>query len=242
MSLHAWGVRFVSRLTADDWLALRRARDTFHASSFVPLLLYHAFDENAKFPATISYSIRKGFPRLAHHAIWLAGWAQMAAIIRRRGDSVTRLFAAQMLATGVVAVICCPLGRGRLSDKIHFIASGLYMVDHHVLLSLFQIRWRCVSVCPWVKTFQSSMLDLPFLYECDMLLFPVGTAWRSTHRSLDLPWRFDGVTCLPSLVVSRRTRTRWTRRSSVTTTEKIKPGLDSGAGRYCTALYCTVLY
>ena len=36
----------------------------------------------------------------------------------------------------------CPIGRGSLSDKIHCVASGLYMADHHILTYLLGVQQR----------------------------------------------------------------------------------------------------
>lgn len=126
-------------MTTTDVAQLRLAQAIFHGSSFVPLLLYHMklSDDQPKFPATISYSIRHGVPRWAHHAIWLAGWAVMLRMIRGpAGDASVRAFGYQMVATGVVAVILCPLGQGKTSDRVHFFTSGMCVDVHCVLRPL----------------------------------------------------------------------------------------------------------
>ena len=66
----------LSRLTARDEELLRSARRLYHACSVVPCLLYYlrTSESPTKFPATISFTIRKGVPRWTHHALWLAGW------------------------------------------------------------------------------------------------------------------------------------------------------------------------
>eukprot|EP00947_MAST-08B_sp_MAST-8B-sp1_P005646 g5646.t1 len=137
--LTRWGASFRSRLTAADLRTLHRAQAVFHLSTFLPLVLYHCktSDEKPKFPATISYTIRHGLPRWTQHGLWLLGWGLMLKVLRgQASDRLTRLFGAQMVLTGIVAVIFCPLGQGKLSDKVHFVASGAYMVDHHFLLYL----------------------------------------------------------------------------------------------------------
>ena len=120
-SLLMWGAKHRSSLNKTR---IRLARFIFHCSTAVPFVLYHLRTSESRplFPHTISWSIRKGWPRLAQHVLWLLGWATFFSALRRTGRSV-RLFAAQMVATGIVATIICPVGRGPVSDKVHFVAS-----------------------------------------------------------------------------------------------------------------------
>lgn len=128
------GRQFRQSLTQRDIRTIIFARNSFHISTIFPLLLYHlrTSEPNPKFPATISHSIRKGVPKLAANLFWLVGWGAMLSVFVRRGG-IGRYFAMQMFVTGVVTTMVCPLGKGELSDKIHFVTAGLYMVDHHIL-------------------------------------------------------------------------------------------------------------
>jgi len=66
------GYKFRSRLSPSDVAQIRKARDYFHLTSLIPLILYYlkTSEERTKFPATISFTIRKGIPRAAHHVLW----------------------------------------------------------------------------------------------------------------------------------------------------------------------------
>lgn len=87
-----------------------------------------------------------GIPRYTHHALWLAGWAFFYKAVLRTKDRAATLFATQMILTGLTSVVLCPLGQGPLSDKIHFVTAGMYMVDHHVLLYLLGVPYKyCIG-------------------------------------------------------------------------------------------------
>ena len=120
--LLVWGEKHRSSLNKSR---IRLARLIFHCSTAVPFVLYHLRTSESRplFPHTISWAIRKGWPRIAQHALWLLGWATFFSALRRTGRSV-KIFAAQMVATGIVATMVCPVGRGPVSDKVHFVASG----------------------------------------------------------------------------------------------------------------------
>ena len=76
---------FHHTLDERDLATLKLSRNIFHASTFLPFLLYHLrlSDEKPLFPATISHTIRKGPPRWAQHALWLAGWGALMKIFWR---------------------------------------------------------------------------------------------------------------------------------------------------------------
>ena len=134
-SFSSAGRQFRQSLTKRDVRDIILARNSFHISTFLPLLLYHlrVSEPRPKFPATISHSIRKGIPKVAANLFWLVGWTVMISVFLRRSGRLGRYFVIQMFLTGVVTTIVCPLGKGELSDKIHFVTAGLYMVDHHLL-------------------------------------------------------------------------------------------------------------
>jgi hypothetical protein len=136
--LSAEGGTFRNALTAQDLAAIRLARNWFHASQYLPCLLYYAgaSDAQPRFPATISHTIRKGIPKLAHHVSWLIGWWIWYGVLQRRGSASVRLFAQQMFATGIVTTFICGVGQGKISNRVHFVGAGFYMLDHIVLLSL----------------------------------------------------------------------------------------------------------
>jgi hypothetical protein len=70
--LDAEGAALRFRLTPRAVRQLHRARALFHLCSALPCALYYlgASERPTKFPATISFTIRKGPPRWAHHAVW----------------------------------------------------------------------------------------------------------------------------------------------------------------------------
>mmetsp|Transcript_125404 Transcript_125404/g.287255 ORF Transcript_125404/g.287255 Transcript_125404/m.287255 type:complete len:192 (+) Transcript_125404:19-594(+) len=156
MGAQASADAFRAQLTRADVRSVVLARNLFHASTFVPLALYHLklSDDCPKFPATISYSIRKGVPRVAHHVLWLMGWAVMIKLFRKRGDRWARYFAAQMISTGILAVIVCPLGQSAFRNKVHFFRiRGIHARPHHFIpvsehtasFPGWVLRWICSS-------------------------------------------------------------------------------------------------
>lgn len=146
-------------LTADNVASLRLARNLFHASMWVPCALYYglpflpkawarlAVDQTPKFPATISFTIRKGVTKLVQHTLWACGWLVMlkTVLMDARGATTrARVFLAQMFATGVVSVVLCPLGLSRTTDAIHFATAGLYMADHEIMCGLYRVPARFI--------------------------------------------------------------------------------------------------
>jgi len=142
--LEAEGSALCDRLTPRDIRQLHRARALFHACSIIPCALYYfgTSERPTKFPATISFTIRKGVPRWAHHVLWAAGWACMGEVIRNAGSQWVQRFTASMVATGVWTVVVFRLGHGRVSDLAHFIGAGVYMLDHEMLCSVFKVDTR----------------------------------------------------------------------------------------------------
>lgn len=117
------------------------AQRLFISTSAVPLLLYYLrlSEPVPLFPATISWTIRKGVPRWTHHSLWLAGWAVFLSVFLKRGDVRLKIFALQMFATGFICVILCPIGRGGLQEKVHAVTAGVYMADHHVAFRILDV-------------------------------------------------------------------------------------------------------
>lgn len=95
-------------------------------------------EEEPKFPCTISYSIRQGPPRWAHHVSWLVGWCAWGTVFFH-GDSTSCAFGLHMFLSGVLAVVICPLDRGPLSDVGHCVGALIYISCHIVLLSWLAI-------------------------------------------------------------------------------------------------------
>ena len=106
----------------------------------------HTAHTHARARALPPRLILSGIPRYTHHALWLAGWAFFYKAVLRTKDRAATLFATQMILTGLTSVVLCPLGQGPLSDKIHFVTAGMYMVDHHVLLYLLGVPYTyCIG-------------------------------------------------------------------------------------------------
>lgn len=140
--LQQHGASFRDLLQPHDVATLRSAQQLFHASIWVPAILYYVCrlsDDPPRFPCTISWSIRRAAPRHTQHALWLAGWWQVCRVVLAQGDVVGTAFASSMVLTGVVAVMLCPVGISPFFDAVHYVAAGIYMVDHFVLLSFFGV-------------------------------------------------------------------------------------------------------
>jgi hypothetical protein len=139
--IDAEGAALRARLTPRDARRLHQARALFHMCSVLPCALYYlgTSERPTKFPATISFTIRKGPPRWAHHAIWCAGWALMGDVMRRAGSGWVQRFSASMFATGIWTVVVFRLGHGLASDVAHFLGAAAYMIDHKVLSRLLKV-------------------------------------------------------------------------------------------------------
>lgn len=152
---------FHGSLDERDRQALKLSRNIFHASTFLPLLLYHLRTSEAKplFPATISHSIRKGPPRWTQHALWLAGWGLLMKTFWRpagpphltdgRGKKALtsaelrnlRIYSSCMFLCGVISIIVCPLGKSKKTDRTHFFTAGTYIACHVPVMSLLRMPW-----------------------------------------------------------------------------------------------------
>ena len=127
---------------ADEWL-LTLARRIFHASTLVPLVLYHfrTSDTQPLFPATISHTIRRGVPRLVNFVLWISGWSIMLYAVGTRAESwLVVAFAWQMVLIGIVCTQLCPVGCGGVREQVHVALAAIYMADHHFLCGLLRLR------------------------------------------------------------------------------------------------------
>ena len=92
----------------------------FFLSTFVlPTLVYYSVDPSSdrRFPATISWTIRRGAAKVIHHLLWLAGWACVIYALRRGGETQGWvIFAVFMVAERM--------------DAIHYAASAAYTLLH----------------------------------------------------------------------------------------------------------------
>jgi len=127
------------------------ARFIFHASSVVTPLLYYAkagtvVDTPPKFPATISYTIRKGLPKQVHFLMCIAGWAAMFPVLRRCSTPWVQCFFAQMLLLGLWATQIFPLNNNNglvpefVNDVCHFFGAVAYLVYQVVAMRLINIQ------------------------------------------------------------------------------------------------------
>ena len=153
-TLTAHTAAFRAALAPVDIAQVALARDVFQASWILPLGLYFLFEPAPrKWPITISWTIRKGVPKLVHHACWLSGWLLFVAAGARVGDTLVTAFLVSMFVTGALSVILCPIGVSPLKDKIHWVASLLYMVDHAIVFSILGTKasfvrgfWSCFAL------------------------------------------------------------------------------------------------
>ena len=136
------GKSFRSNLQPQDVQTIKLARLLFHSCSVIPAILYYAgtVERPPKFPATISYTIRKGWPQKAQLILWMSGWACMFRVIKQRSSSLIRKFCTQMFWTGVWTTCVFKVGRGPISDKCHFVGAATYMLDHMVLFKVLNTR------------------------------------------------------------------------------------------------------
>jgi hypothetical protein len=142
--LSAQGAAFRSVLSASEISQMALARNLFHASWAVPLILYALTERRPRlFPMSISWTIRRGVPRLINAALWIAGWTiLLSTVIQSTGGFfAVSQFVAQMFATGALATLFCPLGSGRkLQDAVHWVAALVYMVDHVVMFGVLGMK------------------------------------------------------------------------------------------------------
>mmetsp|Transcript_31921 Transcript_31921/g.76255 ORF Transcript_31921/g.76255 Transcript_31921/m.76255 type:complete len:213 (+) Transcript_31921:250-888(+) len=116
---------------------LAAAQQCFFAVFVIPPLLYYALrnpDPAPRFPATISWQVRAGPPKWAHHALWGLGWTNaLLACYRSTLSSFAMFFHLKMFAAGVVAIVLAPIGQSETMDKVHYISALVYMIDHSVM-------------------------------------------------------------------------------------------------------------
>ena len=157
-------VAFRAALAPADIWTICLARDVFQAAWIVPLALYLEFEPRPrKWPITISWTIRRGVPKLAHHTCWVLGWLLFVFAASRARDVLVSAFLAQMFVTGFLAVILCPVGVSPLQDKIHWIASLLYIADHAVAFGILGTApayvaafWSCFALMVWATTIKGA--------------------------------------------------------------------------------------
>lgn len=108
---------------------MKRAQRYFLLAQALPMALYYVGlgeeGSDPHYPATISYTIRAGLPKAAHHLFWTAGWASVARAISGRGQGV-KLRCAFMFLQGCFAVVWFPLSREKWRNRIHGVAAGKY--------------------------------------------------------------------------------------------------------------------
>ena len=152
------GEMFRKNLSHQDRKDISYAKYLFHTSSILAILLYYSnvhqeIDEKyyctfrtrrecysnnmKKFPASISYTIRRGVPQRVHFMVWMTGWYYMLRAIRNAGSNKLRQFSKYMLSTGIFSITFCRLGQNsKLIDGLHFGSAGIYMIQHVVLLQV----------------------------------------------------------------------------------------------------------
>lgn len=147
-------MEFRNSLISDDVLLLKRARFLFHLCSILPPLAYYfgrgslAVDRPPKFPATISFTIRKGLPKKIQTVLWTAGWVLMYRVIHRRTKpiaphtqpSLLRRYCLQMIGTGVWTTEVFRLGTSDPADVCHFLGAAKYMLDHIVMMDVLKMK------------------------------------------------------------------------------------------------------
>ena len=73
----------------------------------------------------------------------------------QNGNALQIVFSVKMILVGITAVMVCPVGQGELSDKIHFFASAVYMIDH---------------------VFMGQLLNIPYIYMISFYIYFAGLA------------------------------------------------------------------
>ena len=153
-------------MTAADLEELKaglQVAQLFFLSTFVaPTLVYYSTEPRAdrRFPATISWTIRRGTSKFLHHALWLAGWACVINALQRSGETRAWVaFALFMVSVGIVAVVLSPIGFSERMDTIHNAASAAYMLLHIPWFTPWRIPWLPyqLGTVPW----QTKSLSMP---------------------------------------------------------------------------------
>ena len=146
----------MEELAAELEAGLRTAQGFFLATLILPAAVFYGIDPSSdrKFPATISWQIRRGTPKILHHITWLAGWGWVLDTLRRIGEArVWLIFAVIMVSVGVVAVVLAPVDGSKRQDAVHYAASAAYIVLHIPWMS----RWR-IPHLPYQLGFYASLL------------------------------------------------------------------------------------
>jgi hypothetical protein len=126
--------------TRADLTDIAVSQALFHISMLLPPFLYWVCrtpDADPRFPATISWTIRRGTPKTVQHVCWLAGWLNLSPVLAR--DWRVLAFAAQMVLTGCAAICVCPVGVSRSFDMVHYVGSLAYMLDHIILFHVLDV-------------------------------------------------------------------------------------------------------
>ena len=135
---------------------LRDAQQFFLATFALPTLAYYLGAERT-FPATISWTIRAGWPKWLHHVLWLSGWAYTVRAVSRAETAAGLVLCVVMVAVGVVAVVLAPIGISARTDHVHNAASLVYILLHIPWFT----RW-CVPVMPYQAGFYAALLVFLF--------------------------------------------------------------------------------
>ncbi|GBG32832.1 Hypothetical Protein FCC1311_090572 [Hondaea fermentalgiana] len=124
--------------TAMDARQLALSQRYFLMAQWVPCAMYYAGlggDKPAVFPATISFTIRKGWPKWAHHVLWTMGWLKVALLVRKARTDV-KLRTLGTYVHGLFAVVIFHLSADERRNKLHGIFAALYMAEHWFLMRL----------------------------------------------------------------------------------------------------------
>jgi len=162
------GKLFRKNITSKDMKTLKLARLWFHLCSLIPMFVYYYFgviDKPPKFPATISFTIRKGITKKLSFVTWIIGWSCVYNVIQRRcggrpsslfssllpklycnstttkpSSSLITNFITCMIGTGLWTTQLFPIGRDTLSDVFHFCGASIYMIQHIVLMDVLKMK------------------------------------------------------------------------------------------------------
>ena len=99
-----------------------------------------ASDAKPKFPATISWTIRKGVPRACHHCFWIAGWLLLLTPLQKRASNLHKAFSVTFFLWGMSACMIYELGRSKNANHKHVVSAGVFMALHHLHMVLFGAR------------------------------------------------------------------------------------------------------
>lgn len=124
--------------TAQDAKELALSQKYFMLAQWVPCVMYYlrlGRDSKPQFPATISFTIRQGLPKYAHHVFWTLGWLKIGHLIRNaRTDVKFRALATYI--HGILTVVIFHLSEDKFKNKLHGVFAGLYMAEHWFLMRL----------------------------------------------------------------------------------------------------------